>query len=115
MNRWKRKVEALTRLAEDQRGKPEGDLARMKLQQILDRYPEARQYEPVMDFMLRELTMRDVAWMRQRGISTDGRWTGRNLAETIMIMEADYKQRIAAFQGRGPLTRRRRLLGVPVG
>lgn len=68
MNRWKRKVQALARLAEDQRGKPEGELAREKMRQILERYPEARDYEPVKQFM-----MSDIAWMRRQGISTDGR------------------------------------------
>jgi len=101
VNRWKRKVEALIRLAEDQKGRPEGDLARAKLIQILDRYPEARQYSPVVDLMQRELTMRDVAEMRRNGISTDGSWTGRNLSDAIFLMEQEYKRRMAAYQRRG--------------
>ena len=89
MNRWKRKVDALILLAEDQAGKPEGDLAREKLRAILDKHPEARQYELVKQFMMGDLTR-----MRRAGISTDGSWTGRNLAEALALMTADYAQRL---------------------
>jgi len=94
MNRWKRKVRALTRLAEDQRGKPEGDLAREKLLQIINKYPGAAQYKPVVELAKKDLTMADIGWMKRHGISTDGSWTGGNLFEAIALMEADYKQRI---------------------
>ena len=90
MNKWKRKVDALILLAEDQAGKPEGDLAREKLRLILDKHPEARQYAPVKQFMVS-----DLARMRQAGISTDGSWTGRSLAEALALMTADYARRLA--------------------
>jgi len=93
MNRWKRKVQALARLAEDQRGKPEGELAREKMRHILERYPEARDYEPVKQFM-----MSDIAWMRRRGVSTDGSWTGMNIQEAVAMMTDDYRQRIDEYQ-----------------
>ena len=89
MNRWKRKVQALMRLAEDQAGKPEGELARQKLRQILEKYPQAREYEPVQVFMAR-----DIVAMKRRGISTEGSWTGRNLQEAIALMVADYGTRL---------------------
>lgn len=38
-DRWKTKVDALIRLAEDQAGKPEGELAREKLASILKEHP----------------------------------------------------------------------------
>ena len=90
MNKWQRKVNALILLAEDQAGKPEGEVARQKLRLILDKYPEARQYEPVKQFM-----MSDLARMKQAGISTNGSWTGRNLAEALSLMTTDYAQRLA--------------------
>lgn len=93
--KWQRKVDALIRLAEDQAGKPEGDLARQKLRQILRRHPEARAYEPLQAF-----TLRDVGYMRRHGISTGGSWTGGNLAEAIALMIADYRGRIVEFQNR---------------
>lgn len=95
MNRWKKVAEALIRLAEDQRGKPEGDLAREKLALILNRHPEARQYQPI-----QRLMASDVAYMRRQGISTDGSWTGRNLGEALLLMEAEYRQRIDAHRAR---------------
>lgn len=95
MNRWQRKVRALIRLAEDQASKPEGAVARQKLHQILEKYPEARQYEPVRKFMVGDLKR-----MRQAGISTDGRWTGRDLAEALALMAADYAQRLAGRESR---------------
>ncbi len=41
-NPWRRKAEALARLAADQKGKPEGDVAASKLAEILAKHPEAR-------------------------------------------------------------------------
>lgn len=93
MNKWKRKAIALARLAEDQRGKPEGEVARQKLLQILNRYPQAREYEPIKVF-----TLRDIAWMRRRGISTAGKWTGTNFADAIRLMVEDYQQRMASYK-----------------
>ena len=95
VNRWKSKVQNLIRLAEDQAGKPEGDLAREKLRQILEKYPEARQYRPVKAFMLR-----DVGYMKRHGVPTDGSWTGANLQEAVALMVADYKQKIAEYKGK---------------
>ena len=86
---WKRKIDALLRLAEDQAGKPEGDLARQKLDAILAKHPEARDYEPVKKFMLK-----DVGRMKRMGINTGGSWTGGNMAEAIAMMIADYQRRI---------------------
>lgn len=92
---WKRKARALARLAEDQRGKPEGDTARQKLLEIIQRHPEARDYEPVKTLIKKDLTMRDISEMRHAGISTDGEWTADDLHTAIKLMEADYRERIA--------------------
>lgn len=91
---WKRKARALARLAEDQRGKPEGDLARAKLLEIIGKHPEAKDYEPVKVLIEKDLTMRDIAMMHRDGISTDGRWEGESLQDAIAIMQADYRARI---------------------
>lgn len=88
MNRWKKVAQDLARLAEDQRGKPEGDSARRKLNEILSKYPSARMFEPVMQFM-----MSDISRMHRRGISTDGIWVGANLREAFAAMVADYRIR----------------------
>lgn len=101
-NKWKRKVDALIRLAEDQRGKPEGNLAREKLAEILRNHPEAACYKPLVDLTngdLRIITTKDVAWMNRNKISTDGSWTGRDLAEALAMMEADYRSRILLYKG----------------
>lgn len=104
-NKWRRKARALAALAEDQRGKPEGELAREKLAEILNRHPAAKDFPPLRELAERDLTMAQVAMMRAHGISLEGRWTGVNLAHAIKIMEADYKRRIGAFQfGRGIVT-----------
>lgn len=93
-NHWKRKAKALARLADDQRGKPEGDTARAKLLEIINKHPEARDYQPIKQLIENDLTMRDIAMMRREGISTDGKWTGENLHEAIAVMQADYRLRI---------------------
>lgn len=96
-NRWKRKARALARLAEDQRGKPEGELARQKLLEIVNNHPEAAQYEPIV-----ELARRDIEWifkgshlveMKRAGVDTDGKWEGANIRDAINAMVSDYKQR----------------------
>ncbi len=102
-NRWKQVADALARLARDQAGKPEGELARQKLAQIMARYPQARERPAVQAFMLR-----DLGRMRRLGVSTDGRWTGRNLEEAVALMAADYRQRLAEAEDR---LRRRGLPG----
>jgi len=94
-SKWKRKARALSRLAENQRGKPEGDLARQKLLEIINAHPEAKDYEPVKELIRRDLAMKDVMTMKKRGIPLEGDWTGRNLFEAIALMETDYKRRIA--------------------
>jgi hypothetical protein len=104
LNRWKSKVQALARLAEDQRGKPEGELARQKMLQILEKYPEARRYEPARQFMLS-----DLAWMRRHGVSTDGSWTGATPQEAVALMVADYHQRIEEARQRKRLAEVARL------
>jgi hypothetical protein len=106
VNKWKRKVQALARLADDQRGKPEGDVARRKLLQIINKYPEAGRYEPVVELARKDLTMADVGWMKRHGVSIEGSWTGRNLYKAIALMEADYRERLAGA--------RRKRLAAPV-
>jgi hypothetical protein len=91
---WRRKAEALCRLAEDQRGKPEGELARQKLLEIINNHPDALKFKPVTDLAEKDLTMGDVAWMNRNGVSTEGEWAGRNLKEAIVIMSNDYRRRI---------------------
>lgn len=107
-NKWKRKAEALARLAEDQRNKPEGDLAREKLLAIINKHPEAISYGPIVELVRRDMTLKDIAWMRQNGVSTDGRWEGdwcggdfsAQLKSAIAKLEADYWQRIDTHKNR---------------
>lgn len=94
LNKWRSKADALIRLAEDQRGKPEGDLAREKLVQILNKHPEAFYYEPLRELAKRDFTLADLGKMTKMGVSTDGSWTGRNLSEAIRLMVADYEGRL---------------------
>ena len=95
--RWKRKAEALARLAEDQQGKPEGVLARQKLLEVIEKHPEAASYGPVV-----ELGHHDVEWimtgahfvqMKRAGVDTTGEWTGDTLEDAIKAMMEDYKLR----------------------
>lgn len=104
-NRWRRKANALARLAEDQRGKPEGELARQKLQEIIANHPEAREYQPVNDLFARDLQLKDIGAMHRMGISTEGSWSGRTLGEALAAMSRDYKGRIAGYQGRPRLSK----------
>jgi hypothetical protein len=90
-NKWQSKVDALIRLAEDQKGKPEGDLAREKLLLILQNHPEAVDYRPILD-----LACKDVVKMHRMGINTDGSWTGTNLQEALAKMMQDYHNRLVA-------------------
>lgn len=93
-NKWQSKVNALILLAEDQAGKPEGDLAKEKLRRILRRFPElAKQHDPLADYADRTFTVYDLRQMKRQGISTAGEWTGGSLDEAIGIMVADYKRR----------------------
>lgn len=62
-NRWKRKAEALLRLAEDQRGTPEGDLAREKLAEILVNHPEA-------GLTVRDITLKDIGDLHKAEVGT---------------------------------------------
>jgi len=96
-NRWKRKAQALARLADDQRGKPEGELARQKLLEIINKHPEAAQYGPVV-----ELARRDIEWvmtgahfaeMKRAGVDVDGKWEGATMEEVIKVMVNDYQNR----------------------
>lgn len=95
-NKWQSKVDALIRLAEDQKGKPEGDLAREKLLSILQKHPEAVTYKPIVDLAWRDLTTKDVVKMHRMGISTDGSWTGTNLQDALNKMMQDYYRRMVA-------------------
>lgn len=109
VNKWRRKADALARLAEDQRGKPEGDLARQKLQEIIANHPEAREYQPVKDLFARDLELKDVGMMHRMGISTEGSWSGRTIAEALAAMTRDYKSRIMAYWDRPRIERVRQL------
>ena len=92
-NKWQRKVDALILLAEDQKGKPEGDLAREKLLLIVKNHPEAVRYQPLVDLAHRDMSTRDVVDMHRRGISTDGVWEGATLWEALDNMMKDYHAR----------------------
>lgn len=94
MNKWQRKAKALVRLAEDQRGTPEGDLAREKLLLIINNHPEARDFEPVKVLVERDITMADVIRAKRIGVDLTGSWTGENLQDAIQIMMQDYNRRI---------------------
>jgi len=102
MNRWKRRARALARLAEDQCGKPEGDAARAKLLEMVNKYPQARDYEAVQELAQRDFSMADFGNMKRQGISTSGSWTGTNLANALKIMVEDYRQRRANHKPRLP-------------
>jgi hypothetical protein len=102
VNRWKSKVDALIHLAKDQAGKPEGELARDKLRQILDKYPEAAfQHEPLAGYA-REFMGGDLLYMKQVGIPWTGRWQGQNMHEALQTMISDYWSRIERFKNRPP-------------
>jgi hypothetical protein len=89
-NRWRRKAAALIRLAEDQKGKPEGDVAREKLLNIINNHPEAATFTPIVEFARREVTGADVARMRQYGSDLTGRWSGPDAWEAMV---RDYRAR----------------------
>lgn len=93
--KWTRKVDALIRLAEDQKGTPEGDLAREKLLSILQKHPEVQAYQPLTGFVQREISGADFVRMKQEGISTEGSWTGTNLFDALEKMMEDYFLRMA--------------------
>lgn len=111
MNRWKRVAASLVRLAVDQKGRPEGNVAREKLKIILEKHPEARSYRPVVEFMRLELagrgfrvpgrqrvspmTVREFHGMRRAGVDTDGSWTAGSFEKARRQMEADLRQRMA--------------------
>lgn len=95
MNKWKRKVRALAKLADDQRGKPEGDVACQKLLEIINRHPEAAEYEPVVELVKKDITLADLGKIKRSGIGLDGEWTGVNLQAAIAMMLADYRERLA--------------------
>lgn len=87
-DRWKRKADALARLAEDQAGKPEGELAREKLRAIIAKHPEAREYPPVKKLNL-------------KGLDLTGSWTASTPQGAVAMMMADYRRR-AAMRDTGP-------------
>lgn len=94
-DKWTSKVDALVRLAEDQRGTPEGDLAREKLASILRKHPEVCRYQPVVTLAERDLTLADIGKMKREGISLEGTWVGTDLQDAVRVMEDEYKRRIA--------------------
>jgi hypothetical protein len=100
MNRWKRRARALAALADDQRGKPEGEVARQKLLEMLNKYPQAREYEPILALAKKDMTLREVGEMKRQGISLAGKWEGSDLQHSIALMIADYQQRIANHKAR---------------
>lgn len=93
---WRERARKLAALAEDQRGKPEGEVARRKLTALINRHPEAASFAEVQTLARRDITLADVGYMRRAGISTDGEWTAGTLAEAIERMTADYAARIDA-------------------
>jgi hypothetical protein len=97
---WQKVADALLRLAEDQRGKPEGIAAREKLKEILDKHPEARGYRPIQELVERDISMADVGRLRREGWD-QGSWTGRNLDEAIKLMCDDYRRRLMSLYGGG--------------
>lgn len=113
--KWQRKVDALILLAEDQKGKPEGDVAREKLLLILNNHPEAVRYQPLVDMAYRDISTQDVVRMHKMGISTDGVWEGATLWEAMDNMMKDYTARAFGvpqefFYGRSPLEQTREVL-----
>ncbi len=93
MRDWRKVADDLVRLVDDQRGTPEGDTARRKLDEILAKYPEARAYEPIVDLEVKDMAMSEFGEMKRMGISTDGKWEGENLQDAIANMVSDLKGR----------------------
>ena len=93
---YRRVAELEGLLAEDQKGKPEGDFAREQLLLILQNHPEAVTYQPIVDLAWRDISTKDVVTMHKMGISTDGSWTGRDLREALNKMIQDYQRRMVA-------------------
>ena len=98
MRDWKMVADNLLRLAEDQRGKPEGIAARAKLKTILDNHPEAREYRPIQELVERDISLADVRRLREKGWD-QGKWTGRNIDEAIALMCNDYRRRLMTLHG----------------
>ena len=90
VDRWRSKVDALIRLAQDPGATlDERTAARAALARIMASHPEAaaiREYGPVKAVF----TTRDFVDMKRAGISVDGEWTGVNLQDAIAQMSADY-------------------------
>ncbi len=103
-NKWQRKARALARLAEDQRGKPEGDLAWDKLQELLDAHPEASLFGPIIDLIQHEMewlmTGSHFVQMKKSGVDIDGYWEGETLESAIGVMVADYRKRYTEHLGK---------------
>lgn len=79
----------LKHLAEDQRGKPEGDAAYAKIKELIAKYPEVRAaIVPYWDF-----TTCDYVFLKRHGVNMEGRWTGDNLRDAIRLMQEDYCKR----------------------
>lgn len=97
MNKWKRKALALAALAEDQRGKPEGELAQQKLLEIINKHPEARTYQPLID-KIEQLTMRDLGEIKRNGGTLEGSWDGATFDQALAAMLADYQARLRAVR-----------------
>lgn len=95
---WKEKIEAIKRLATDQKGKPEGEVAEAKLLELINKYPEAAQAQEVIDYAKDLFTLKDIADMHRQGTSTDGSWTAPTFEDAIKIMIEDYRQRKAMKQ-----------------
>jgi hypothetical protein len=97
--KWQRIVDSLLRLIQDDAATDgERATARRKLNLILEKHSKAqeiRQYGPVQDF-----TFADVRRMREQGISTDGRWTGRTLEDALALMVRDYQKRLGGHRSK---------------
>lgn len=101
MNRWQKIVDDLTRLARDQQGTPEGELAKQKIQEVLARHPEARHYEPVQRLVDDGiLTGADLKFMMQSNIDVEGTWEADSVAGAMKMMQADLLGRIREFKSR---------------
>lgn len=71
---WREQARKLAALAEDQRGKPEGDVARRKLLALINKHPEAANFHEIQTLVQRDIIMAEAAYICRNGISTEGSW-----------------------------------------
>jgi hypothetical protein len=77
---------ALKRLAEDQRGKPEGESASRKIDELIAKYPDLR--PAIIPFW--NFTTRDFVTLKRRGINMGGSWEGTDLDDALRHMQEYY-------------------------